>query len=203
LCRGAPEDPKQFLGQTSAEQAHRQINLRGRERDLEPRSTVVALIVREAQAFWVHLWRQPALPLSAVKQLLGRTRDHSMVQVLVEAGEVTEEQMATHPDQNKLLRSIGGEDPPKPTHGNASLAAARPLPAVFGWFLGNGSTANEMATALAATQSWTNRVSAPGGPSRGARRTQGRQHRGRRSTATRLWTALALPHAGISQGSIA
>ena len=118
-CGGAPEDPKHFL-EDLCQQAHSQINLRGREQDLEPHSTVVALIVRDAEAFWVHVG-DSRLYHFRDQDLLGRTKDHSMVQVLVEAGEVTEEEMATHPDQNKLLRSIGGEDPPKTTHGNAAL----------------------------------------------------------------------------------
>ena len=118
-CSGAPDDPKQFL-EHLCERAHHEVNLHGRERGLEPRSTVVALIVREPQAFWVHIGDSRLYRFRG-HQLLGRTKDHSLVQVLVDAGEVTEDQMATHPDQNRLLRSIGGENPPKTTHGHSFL----------------------------------------------------------------------------------
>ena len=145
-CGGAPEDPKHFL-EDLCQQAHSQINLRGREQDLEPHSTVVALIVRDAEAFWVHVG-DSRLYHFRDQDLLGRTKDHSMVQVLVEAGEVTEEEMATHPDQNKLLRSIGGEDPPKTTHGNAALRPEdRFLLCSDGFW--ETITADEMAGALA------------------------------------------------------
>lgn len=118
-CDGAPEDPKQFLEEL-CQQAHIQVNLRGQEQGLEPHSTVVALLARGTEAFWVHVGDSRLYHFRDT-EFLGRTRDHSMVQVLVEAGEVSEEEMATHPDQNKLLRSIGGEDPPKTTHESSAL----------------------------------------------------------------------------------
>lgn len=40
------------------------------------------------------------------KQVLSRSRDHSVVQMLVDEGEVSEQEMGTHPDQNKLFKSI-------------------------------------------------------------------------------------------------
>ncbi|MFO7959241.1 MAG: hypothetical protein R6X33_19320 [Candidatus Brocadiia bacterium] len=80
----------------------------------------MALIVRESRACWVHVG-DSRLYLFRDRELRVRTRDHSLVQELVEAGQVAEEAMATHPDQNKLLRSIGGEYPPETTHGSASI----------------------------------------------------------------------------------
>ena len=147
-CSSTPEDPKQFLEQM-CRQAHREINLRGRDRDLEPRSTVVALIVRQGEAFWVHIG-DSRLYRFRCQQLLGRTRDHSLVQALVDTGQITEEQMATHPDQNKLLRSIGGEDPPHMAHGHARLQPQDSF-LVCSDGLWQRITTEEMATALAAS----------------------------------------------------
>ncbi len=39
-------------------------------------------------------------------EILWRTRDHSIPQDLLEAGLITEPELATHPDQNQLTRSI-------------------------------------------------------------------------------------------------
>ncbi len=36
-----------------------------------------------------------------------RTRDHSVPEMLFQMGEITEKDMATHPDQNKLTKSLG------------------------------------------------------------------------------------------------
>jgi len=46
--------------------------------------------------------------------LVGRTLDHSVVQMLVDMGKVDEEEMATHPDQNRLTQSLGGDSDPEP-----------------------------------------------------------------------------------------
>jgi hypothetical protein len=46
-----------------------------------------------------------------------------MVQVLFERGDITEEEMGTHPDQSRLLQSLGGEDAPSPRAGSAKIAA--------------------------------------------------------------------------------
>lgn len=40
------------------------------------------------------------------QQILWRTRDHSIPQQLVNEGKITEQEMARHPEQNKLTRSI-------------------------------------------------------------------------------------------------
>ncbi|MFO8140859.1 MAG: protein phosphatase 2C domain-containing protein [Marinobacter sp.] len=120
-CGGAPRDPKRFL-EALCQESHRRINLQGRERGLDPRSTVVALIAHDAGAFWVHVGDSRLYHFRG-QELVARTRDHSLVQILVEAGQVAEEDMATHPDQNKLLRSVGDEAPPETTHGHAAFRA--------------------------------------------------------------------------------
>jgi len=41
------------------------------------------------------------------KEIIWRSRDHSVVQMLVDTGQLTEEEMGTHPEQGALTRSIG------------------------------------------------------------------------------------------------
>lgn len=41
------------------------------------------------------------------KGLQKRTRDHSVTEMLYQMGEISENEMATHPDQNKLTKSLG------------------------------------------------------------------------------------------------
>lgn len=51
-----------------------------------------------------------------------RSRDHSVVQMLVDAGDVSEDEMGTHPEQGCLTRSIGVDKEVKPSvkqHDNA------------------------------------------------------------------------------------
>ena len=46
-------------------------------------------------------------------RILARTRDHTPVQMLIDAGRIREEAAATHPDRNKLLQCLGGPRPPR------------------------------------------------------------------------------------------
>jgi protein phosphatase/serine/threonine-protein phosphatase Stp1 len=72
-------------------------------------STVVALLVRDGHfaCLWAgdsrcYLWRNGAL--SCV------TRDHSLVQELVDRGEITEAAAERHPQANVVTRAIGADD---------------------------------------------------------------------------------------------
>lgn len=49
------------------------------------------------------------------KKIHWRSRDHSVVQMLVDLGEITEAEMGQHPEQGSLTRSIGMDGEIKPT----------------------------------------------------------------------------------------
>lgn len=87
--------------------------LREQARALGPRamlaSTVVALLVRDGHfaCLWAgdsrcYLWRHGVL--SSI------TRDHSLVQELVDRGEITAEAAERHPQANVVTRAIGADD---------------------------------------------------------------------------------------------
>ncbi len=87
-----------------------------------PGSTAVFLYLHDRQAHWCHVG-DSRLYLFRPGQGHRRTRDDSLVQLLVDLGEATEEEMARHPAQNRLLRSLGGgEEAPEPSHGEAAIA---------------------------------------------------------------------------------
>jgi PPM family protein phosphatase len=72
-----------------------------------PRTTCVAVIVQANHAYWAHvgdsrfyLFRQGAL--------IGATKDHSKVQYLVDQGLIAPEEVAAHPDRNKIFSCLGG-----------------------------------------------------------------------------------------------
>lgn len=118
-CNGQPANPKQFL-EDLCQEANQEIHEKGIQQELDPHTTVIAVLIRESQAFWVHVG-DSRLYRFRDRTLLERTKDHSLLQILVDEGEVDEEEMGTHPDQNKLLRAIGEETPTKTTHGFADL----------------------------------------------------------------------------------
>ena len=71
-------------------------------------STVVALFIdlQQAQALWGHAG-DSRLYLFRDGQMLAHTRDHSLVQSLVEAGLLTPDQTRTHPRRSELQSALG------------------------------------------------------------------------------------------------
>jgi PPM family protein phosphatase len=112
---GAPE----FLADWMSK-AHDAVNRSISAKHADARTVAVALLVRGNRADWVHAGDCRLYHFRQGK-LLSRTRDDSVVQVLFEKGEIAEEEMGTHEDQNRLLQAIGGTEPPKPRRGGADL----------------------------------------------------------------------------------
>src|SRR5258708_8293048 len=54
------------------------------------------------------------LYLSGQGSMVHRTRDHTVVQRLVDEGRMREESITTHPERNRLLQCLGGYALPRP-----------------------------------------------------------------------------------------
>lgn len=85
-----------------------------------PGSTCVLLYLSGDEAYWAHVG-DSRLYHFRNGRLLSRTRDHSLVQLLVDRGELAEEEMATSPLQNQLYMRLGGDEAPKPELGSAEV----------------------------------------------------------------------------------
>jgi serine/threonine protein phosphatase PrpC len=110
-------DPDKFLF-TSITRAHAMILHQTQKQGLSqdqsnsPRTTVVACLVQGGYAFWSFVG-DSRLYVIRDGRILTRTRDHTPVQMLIDAGRIREEAAATHPDRNKLLQCLGGPRPPR------------------------------------------------------------------------------------------
>lgn len=110
-------DPDQFLFRTIG-RAHAMILHQTQRQGLtqdpsnSPRTTVVAALVQDGYAFWSFVG-DSRLYVIRDGRILTRTRDHTPVQMLIDAGRIREEAAATHPDRNKLLQCLGGPRPPR------------------------------------------------------------------------------------------
>ncbi len=117
-------DPERFLERLSraAHDAIAGLGLGpGHGRGPAPGSTAVFLYVDPQRAAWCHVG-DSRLYLFRNGELIHRTKDHSLVQLLVDIGEVAEADMAYHPAQNRLMRSLGGGgDAPEPSCGQLDL----------------------------------------------------------------------------------
>lgn len=90
------------------------------QRSAAAHSTVVALWLHQGHAWWMHLGDSRCYRLRQGRRIM-RTRDHSAVQMLVDLGEINEADMASHPEQNRLYRSLGGGQKPRPEVGTAPM----------------------------------------------------------------------------------
>ncbi|MGE0155081.1 MAG: PP2C family serine/threonine-protein phosphatase [Reyranellaceae bacterium] len=104
----APRDAaaaKSWLAQAIAG-AHRRIGALG-QGVAAPRSTLVALWSQGGRAVAGHVGDSRLYHFSDGK-LAFRSRDHSVVQLLVDMGRLKEEDIADHPDRSRLTRALGG-----------------------------------------------------------------------------------------------
>lgn len=110
-------DPDAFLGRGIA-RAHAMILHQTQRQGLandpanSPRTTVVACLIQDGYAYWSFVG-DSRLYVIRDGRILTRTRDHTPVQMLIDAGRIREEAAATHPDRNKLLQCLGGPRPPR------------------------------------------------------------------------------------------
>jgi serine/threonine protein phosphatase PrpC len=76
-----------------------------------PRTTCVACLVQGGRAFWAHAG-DSRLYVIRRGELVAFTQDHSRVQQMIDAGEITAEAATRHPDRNKIYSCLGGVVPP-------------------------------------------------------------------------------------------
>lgn len=76
------------------------------ESDEDPKTTAVAVALRDEGIAIAHLGDSRAYRL-AIGADPWRTRDHSVVQMLLDEGSITEEEMGLHPEQGRLFKSVG------------------------------------------------------------------------------------------------
>lgn len=104
-------DPRHFLT-AILEAAHQEIQLFGDQQNppVQPRTTVVVVLIEGAAAYWAHAG-DSRLYLFRDNDLLTRTTDHSYVERLRQQGIITQQQLERHPQRNFVTRCLGGSGP--------------------------------------------------------------------------------------------
>ena len=77
-----------------------------------PRTTLVACVVQDGWAYWMHVG-DSRLYLLRDRGVVARTLDQTLVQELVASGRLSEQDAETHPQRNVLLQCLGGPLPPR------------------------------------------------------------------------------------------
>ncbi len=121
-------DPAEFLAE-SLRQAHRTIVRYAAEcrisAHVAPRTTCIACVVQDGKASWAHagdsrLYLIHQHPQGPVR--VAHTRDHSVVQRMVDAGSISEAEAVGHPLRNRVFSCLGGDAAPQ-----IEVSAAIPL----------------------------------------------------------------------------
>jgi PPM family protein phosphatase len=116
------ESPERFLGRVVTA-AHAAILRESLVRELSepPRTVLAACLVQDGLVHWAHIG-DCRVYLFRKGRIHARTRDHSVVQQLVDAGRIREEAVASHPERNRLLQCLGGVQSPRVETASERLA---------------------------------------------------------------------------------
>jgi serine/threonine protein phosphatase PrpC len=106
-------DPRSFLRQAIT-QAHRAIIQNADDSGLpeSPRTTCVACVVQDNAACWAHAGDSRLYHIRE-GSILARTKDHSLVQQLIDSGRIREESVAAHPERNRIFNCLGSQQLPR------------------------------------------------------------------------------------------
>ena len=102
-------DPQGFL-HLAIGQAHQDLVALGTGVSVEarPRATCALCLLQDGGAYWGHVG-DSRIYLLRNQQVLERTRDHSHVELLLQEGLITEEDLIDHPMRNFVECCLGGE----------------------------------------------------------------------------------------------
>lgn len=119
LGRWSGEDAPRLLA-SIVDKAHERIRRIGLELGISPHSTCVLLHASCGFASWIHVG-DSRLYRFVDGKMVERTIDHSVVELMRLQGRISEDDMKTHPDQNRLYETLGGARAPEPERGSARV----------------------------------------------------------------------------------
>ena len=112
-CSHYPEQSPDGFLKLLVRECHNAVRRAGREQGLDAHSTIAALLLQDGQAISVHVGDSRVMQYSE-RSFIDRTLDHSVAQLHALRGIISDDEIAEHPDQNKLFAQIGGPTAPQP-----------------------------------------------------------------------------------------
>ncbi|MEK7990317.1 MAG: PP2C family serine/threonine-protein phosphatase [Thiotrichaceae bacterium] len=112
----------QDLINTIINQAHNNIKKLREQFQSNMGTTCVVLYVHNMQAWWAHVG-DSRLYFIRDDKVLAQTVDHSVVQMLVSMGRISETEMRHHADRGRLLKNLGSKGEIDAEHGQVKLRA--------------------------------------------------------------------------------
>lgn len=99
--------------------AHDRVASVGKGFNRDPRSTCVLALAQPGRIDWAHCG-DSRLYLFRDGEYVLRSEDHSLVEVLLQQGKISEAEVLTHPERSKLFSSLGGPEGPQVATGSIS-----------------------------------------------------------------------------------
>jgi len=102
-------DPQGFMHRVIGEAHDRLVDLGARfSVEARPRATCAVCLVQDGASFWAHVGDSRIYWLRG-QQVRERTRDHSHVELLLQEGLITEDELTDHPMRNFVECCLGGD----------------------------------------------------------------------------------------------
>ena len=92
--------------------AHHKVAAAGQGYNRDPRATCVLALAQPGRIDWVHCG-DSRLYLFRDGDFVSRSEDHSLVEILLQQGKITDAEVHTHPERSKVFSSLGGPEPPQ------------------------------------------------------------------------------------------
>lgn len=106
-------EQQDFLDETRMQEAAMLANEKIKEqqavRNSNMKTTIVVLGIDDLKARWMHVGDSRLYHFKNGK-IVGQTMDHSVSQMAVLMGEITQEQIRFHEDRNRVLRALGSDN---------------------------------------------------------------------------------------------
>jgi serine/threonine protein phosphatase PrpC len=102
-------DPQGFMHGVIAEAHGKLVNMSPDLKiEFRPRATCVVCLIQDGAAYWAHVG-DSRIYLIRNNAVLNRTRDHSHVELLLQEGLITENEISAHPMRNYVECCLGGD----------------------------------------------------------------------------------------------
>ena len=98
--------PKEFF-HNIIEETKKTLEEKYNTKNIDPNTTVIFALIINNTLHYAYIGDSRLYLFEKKKKLLFRTRDHSLPEMLFKNGQISEEEISTHPQQNILTKSIG------------------------------------------------------------------------------------------------
>jgi serine/threonine protein phosphatase PrpC len=98
--------PREFFD-TIIEETKEALTKEAQTKNIDPNTTVTFALLIKDTLHYAYIGDSRLYLFEKNKKLIFRTRDHSLPEMLFKNGEISEEEISTHPQQNVLTKAIG------------------------------------------------------------------------------------------------